>query len=381
MNKIVKVTYFISDFFPNYNGRTIRAYNICKFVNDHKKFKVIIITPYLSDFKKRRISKNEKIDSLLVFRFKPFNFLKILRVLIKERIEIIHFRYPLYKWTIYLFFAKILGISVVMEDHSTHTTDNIIKRLEYKLILKISKHIITISNYLRKFYLKVYNKSKSSISTIYNGINLEKFSLSNIKIKKSELKEKYNLANKWVVGFFGTYYDWEGLNLLIKAIYKIHQKGKSINGLFIGHGPEESKLLDLVKKFNLQDIIKFTGPINYNEIQNYINLLDIFISPRPHIKEFSYITPLKVLEVMGLKKSIIASDLPGFRKVIKNNFTGLLIEPNNIGDLVKKILILFNNPLMMKEIGENAFKFIEKNYSWKIMIKPLLKIYKKLSKN
>jgi len=35
----------------------------------------------------------------------------------------------------------------------------------------------------------------------------------------------------------------------------------------------------------------------------------------------------------------------------------------------------------MKEIGENAFKFIEKNYSWKIMIKPLLKIYKKLSKN
>jgi len=381
MNKIVKVTYFISDFFPNYNGRTIRAYNICKFVNDHKKFKVIIITPYLSDFKKRRIPKSEKIDSLLVFRFKPFNFLKILRVLIKERIEIIHFRYPLYKWTIYLFFAKILGISVVMEDHSTHTTDNIMKRLEYKLLLKISKHIITISNYLRKFYLKVYNKSKSSISTIYNGINLEKFSLSNIKINKSELKEKYNLANKWVVGFFGTYYDWEGLNLLIKAIYKIHQKGTSINGLFIGHGPEESKLLDLVKKFNLQDIIKFTGPINYNEIQNYINLLDIFISPRPNIKEFSYITPLKVLEVMGLKKSIIASDLPGFRKVIKNNFTGLLIEPNNIGDLVKKILILFNNPLMMKEIGENAFKFIEKNYSWKIMIKPLLKIYKKLSKN
>ncbi|MCK4239813.1 MAG: glycosyltransferase, partial [Candidatus Lokiarchaeota archaeon] len=198
---------------------------------------------------------------------------------------------------------------------------------------------------------------------------------------KSELKEKYNLANKWVVGFFGTYYDWEGLNLLIKAIYKIHQKGKSINGLFIGHGPEESKLLDLVKKFNLQDIIKFTGPINYNEIQNYINLLDIFITPRPFIKEFSFITPLKVLEVMGLKKSIIASDLPGFRKIIKNNFTGLLIEPNNIGDLVKKILILFNNPLMMKEIGENAFKFIEKNYSWKIMIKPLLKIYKKLSKN
>lgn len=85
MRKIINIAYMISNFFSNYNGRTIRAYNICKFVNFYKDFKVIILTPYLANFASCKIPKIEKRDNLMIYRYRPFNFLKILKLFLKKK--------------------------------------------------------------------------------------------------------------------------------------------------------------------------------------------------------------------------------------------------------------------------------------------------------
>ena len=72
---------------------------------------------------------------------------------------------------------------------------------------------------------------------------------------------------------------------------------------------------------------------------------------------------------------MIASNLPGVRRVVDNGINGLLVEPQNIEDLGAKINYLIENPNICKKMGINGREKILCQYSWPKIAKDLEKIY------
>ena len=83
--------------------------------------------------------------------------------------------------------------------------------------------------------------------------------------------------------------------------------------------------------------------------------------------------PKSLLEAAIHKKPVIATDVPGCRQLVKNNFNGLLCESKNIQSLNDSIINFIKMDHKMKiEMGNNNYKFVKKNYDEKIVIKSYL---------
>ena len=70
-------------------------------------------------------------------------------------------------------------------------------------------------------------------------------------------------------------------------------------------------------------------------------------------------------------KAIVASKLGQMEKILKHNETAYRVEPGNVDELTKGIVILVKNKVLRYRLGENARKEV-KNYTWKQHTKRIL---------
>jgi len=282
--------------------------------------------------------------------------------------------------------AKELGIPFFLEfngfdtwaikywENNKNTFKRFIKRyLLLNLIKKIENYnlkraflITTVSRPLKDDLLKL-GIPEEKILVNPNGVDLKKFD-PEIKenLKSKELKQKLGINDKeLVIGFSGTFGRWHGIPQLTEAIDIILSKKliNHIHFLLIGEGPLRG---EMIKKLKKHKNVTFTGTISYSEIQNYLALCDILLSPHcPQIdsKEF-FGSPTKLFEYMAMGKAIVASNLGQIGEILKDRKTAILVKPGNVEDLTRGIIFLSDSSELRKYLGENARKEIIKKYTW-----------------
>ena len=99
---------------------------------------------------------------------------------------------------------------------------------------------------------------------------------------------------------------------------------------------------------------------------------DIFCAPNTGNESFGFI----IIEAMAASTPIIASNISGFRSVMKNNIHGFFVNPSNEIDLAESILILINNPDSRKKFGLNGLNTSYK-YSWDNISEKIINIYER----
>ena len=182
----------------------------------------------------------------------------------------------------------------------------IIERIE-RFNLNIASLVVAVSEPLKKQLID-FSVPEKKILVNLNGVDLDKFKLSEIDVS---LKRQLGIdENKILIGFSGTFGQWHGIPQLTKAISKIVDKRllENIHFLLIGNGPLRKSCEDVIGHY---ENITFTGEVPYHDIQRYLNICDILLSPHnPQIdgREF-FGSPTKLFEYMAVGKAIIASRL------------------------------------------------------------------------
>lgn len=251
-----------------------------------------------------------------------------------------------------------------------HSLSKIVKRIE-DYNFKNSSLIVTVSQPLKTDLIK-RGVPEEKILVNPNGVDPEKFNPEIINVGKSKnLKQKLNIAqNKIVVGFTGTFGKWHGIPQLTEAIDRILKNG-NIYFLLIGEGRLKS---EAEKQIGHYKDVKFLGEIPYSDIQRYLNVCDIFVSPhnpQPDGKEF-FGSPTKLFEYMAMKKGIVASDLGQIGRVLENGKTAILVKSGNVEELIKGILKLAEDEKLREKLGENAREEVLLNYTWQKNIERLM---------
>ncbi len=300
---------------------------------------------------------------------------RIEQILSFEKIDIIQAHSPCLNGLAALLVAKKHNIPVVYEmraswedaavNHGTCKEGDLRYRISRALetyVLKRANFITTICQGL-KDDIKARGIAEDKITVIPNAVDIDSFSYNGIP--EESLQKKLGLSDQIVLGFIGSFYEYEGLALLIEALPEIIKSSPGLKLLLVGGGVQEDILKQKVRKLKLTDSVIFTGRVSHAEISKYYNLVDIFVYPRLSMRLTEIVTPLKPLEAMAQGRLVIASDVGGHKEMIENGENGLLFKANSKDDLVRKVNQMLTHKNDWQKFKVNARKYVEEKRNWK----------------
>ena len=200
------------------------------------------------------------------------------------------------------------------------------------------------------------------ITLIPNGVDIEEFSVG--VEGDASLKTSLRLDGKVVLGFLGSFYAYEGLDLLLSALPGIRNEQPNVVALLVGGGPEEKMLEDQVQRLGLGDAVRFVGRVPHNLIQSYYDLVDIFVYPRHRMRLTDTVTPLKPLEAMARGGIVLASDVGGHRELVSDGKSGVLFRADDAADLTRAVLHLIAREDRWQGLRVEARRFVETERTW-----------------
>jgi PEP-CTERM/exosortase A-associated glycosyltransferase len=182
-----------------------------------------------------------------------------------------------------------------------------------------------------------------------------------------------------VVGFIGSFYDYEGLDDLIEAMPLLLAKRPRAHLLLVGGGPMEEALKAQAAQSQAAARIHFVGRVPHEEVERYYALIDVLAYPRKAMRLTELVTPLKPLEAMAQRKLVLASDVGGHRELIEDGVTGSLFPAGDPPALAEALERIFANRHLWERQRDSARRFVERDRNWSSNISRYIPAYQKLT--
>jgi glycogen synthase len=192
-----------------------------------------------------------------------------------------------------------------------------------------------------------------------------------------QLRRELGLEGATVLGFAGSFYGYEGLDLLIEAARRMLPRHPALRVLLVGGGPQEQKLKAQAAAAGLQDRVIFTGRVPHAEVQRYYELIDVLAYPRLPIRLTELVTPLKPLEAMAQGRMFVASDVGGHRELIRDRETGFLFRAGDVAALQRALEDLLARRELWPQIRAQARRFVEVERTWATSVARYAEVYRR----
>ncbi len=181
-----------------------------------------------------------------------------------------------------------------------------------------------------------------------------------------------------VIGFIGSFYDYEGLDDLIAAMPALVATRPTVKLLLVGGGPMEPALRAQAAASSAADAIRFIGRVPHGEVERYYGLVDILAYPRKRMRLTDLVTPLKPLEAMAQGRLVAASDVGGHRELIRDGETGTLFAPDDPPAIARALAGLLAEREGWDERRARARAFVERERNWSLNIQRYQPVYQRL---
>ena len=291
------------------------------------------------------------------------------------RPDIIHAHSPVLNALPAIKVARKLEIPVVYEirafwedaavDHGSTSEGSLryraTRRLETRAIQQVD-HVFTICEGLRADIV-ARGIPPGKVTVIPNAVDVDSFQLASPP--DPQLQEKWGLTGKTVVGFIGSFYAYEGLDLLLDALPELISLHPNVRVLLVGGGPQEANLRQQAERLGLGGYVIFTGRVPHKEVNRYYDLIDVLAYPRHPMRLTELVTPLKPLEAMAQGQLFVASDVGGHQELVEDKKTGILFQAGSRQALAQAILELLDNRDRWPELRANGRRFVESIRNWK----------------
>ncbi len=218
--------------------------------------------------------------------------------------------------------------------------------------------------------------AKEKITVSPNGVDMALFGKP--PAPDEELRSKLGLSGKSVLGFIGSFYDYEGLDDLIAAMPSLQRLSPDAHLLLVGGGPMEQALKEQVEASPAASAITFTGRVPHEDVERYYGLMDVMVYPRKSMRLTELVTPLKPLEAMAQGRMVAASDIGGHRELIEDGVNGTLFPAGSPEKIAQKLDNLLKNRASWPQTIETARKFVETDRNWSSNILRYKPVYQRL---
>lgn len=286
--------------------------------------------------------------------------------------------------------ARRLGLPLVYEMRASwedaavsagQTTEG---SLRYRLSRALETHVLraadavtTICEGLRTDII-ARGIPAEKVTVIPNGVQAERFHVPDGS--GQAIRAAHARPDQVLIGFIGSFFSWEGLDVLIRAVDLLRQSRTDFKVLLIGDGPEAAQLRALTGQLGLHEYIDFGGRIPAAEVPVHYAAMDMLVYPRPPSPLTEKVTPLKPIEAMAAGRIVLASDVAGHREIVREGDNGLLFPAGDAAGLARAL----GDALARKDLAsmrENGRRFASEERSWSASVARYGAVYERLLKS
>jgi glycosyltransferase involved in cell wall biosynthesis len=241
------------------------------------------------------------------------------------------------------------------------------------LIFAAAARVITVSkDHAKNCKLApLFKKRWNHVVEIPNGVDKTVFHSSYDSLKSKKHRNIPESAKVILfVGGLDRAHHYKGVSDLLEAFAVLTHPETWL--LIIGDGDLRAGFMEKAKSLGIFDRVVFAGQLQHSELPEAIAAADMLVLP-----SFAESFGMALIEAMACGKPVIASNLPGVRKVVIEGETGLLFTPGNVNELVKAIQSLLGNPDKCIQMGQTGLRVVEQ-YTWEVAAQKLLAIYQEV---
>ncbi|GAA5055808.1 glycosyltransferase family 4 protein [Erythrobacter westpacificensis] len=221
--------------------------------------------------------------------------------------------------------------------------------------------VMTICNGLKED-LVARGFPAEKIGIMPNGVDLTTF--GEPAARDDALAARLGIGEGPVIGFIGSFYDYEGLDDLIAAMPMLVERHPGAHLLLVGGGPMDDALRAQASASPVSDRIHFTGRVPHSEVERYYALTDIMAYPRKKSRLTDLVTPLKPLEASAQMQLVAASDVGGHRELIRDGETGLLFAPDDPAACAAALIELVDRRGEWPAIRKAGYEHVRERHDW-----------------
>ncbi|MBU6142096.1 glycosyltransferase family 4 protein [Patescibacteria group bacterium] len=372
--KILLVNY---EFPPIGGGGGRVSYELVKHLKDGAHFDVLTssfpkenispdpiadVTIYPVASYRRSIHQAGALGMLTFLFFGYFRFKKLIR---NNEYDLIHYFFSVPTGLLSFFQPKHIPYIVSLNGGDVPTYNKGEMAVFHKLIKFLNKRILKNAAAVTAVSRDLGEVAKRELelrnySVIHNGIDVANVKRRSEGIKKGTDRLKIVCVSRLA--------PWKKIDLLIEAIKDI-----DVDLVIIGEGGSRESLQKLVGDLNLERRVSFKGSVGHDEVNKYLDESDAFVLP-----SIGDSFGIVFLEAMARGVPVVAARAGGVPEIIQDNYSGILVPPNDILDLKNAILKLKNDPALRRKYSQNALKTVEERFSWQKISGEYYALYQKV---
>ncbi len=235
--------------------------------------------------------------------------------------------------------------------------------------IKSAKYIITNSKLVKGQIEDVYGISPQSVFTVYNGVDLKRFSPATSD-EKVRLRRGLGLSDKeTVILFAGVDFRRKGLELLLRSAASL-KNFQPLRILLLGFKPP-SKIKNLVSRLGLSHKVSYLG--YRRDTENFYKASDLFCLPTNY-DPFAN----ACLEAMACGIPVITTAQNGAAELVERVSQELVVPSNNIEKLKNALCFFLEADERSRQVMGAASRDIAAGLSWSSHISQLDRLFQKM---
>ena len=385
----MKILHILDHSLPLHSGYTFRSQNLFRAQRNMGYDPVVLTSPKHEENWQGDWYEKEDINGFTYYRCGatrqfPIPFMseawlmyvlsrRILAVAKIEKPDILHAHSPVLNAIPALWVGKKLGIPVVYEirafwedaavDHGTYAEGSAKYRLTKWIETQVCQRADQVGILCDGLKDDLVSRGipAEKITPIFNGVNPDDFQPCPVD---AEYLHEWNLSGKKIIGFIGSFYRYEGLDLLINAFAKVAENDSKVLLLLVGGGEMESELKQLISTLGLEGRVVMPGRIPHERVPGVYAMIDVLAYPRYPMRLTELVTPLKPLEAMAMGKVLVASDVGGHKELICHNKTGILFKAGSADALAAELSGLIADDERRETLQQQGLKWVKEHQTW-----------------
>ena len=337
--------------------------------------------------KKRYSPKNQSIDVVQIpLRFAPLisqiffgaiTFLFLPLYIVRKRPEFIIVEPNIgtlgFMWKPLL--SRLMKFKVILDIRSTPVdiTSGLrayFKRFQFNISVLMAKKMfdgMTIITWaMRKEVSEKFDLDAESIGIWPDAASIELFTHEKNVDYGLKLRKKFGLSSKFIIFCHGHIGLLRGALESSEAIVKTKKEYPDIVLFLLGTGAAATlnAIKNLIQKHGIEDRVILHEPVSYEDVPKYIAMCDVGIVPLPNIPIWRNQCPLKLLEYLAMKRTVIVTDIPANREIVGDRKCGIYVSSCDPAEIAEAMVFAYVNREKLEEWGKIGRMIVIQEYNW-----------------
>jgi len=208
------------------------------------------------------------------------------------------------------------------------------------------------------------------IQVHHMGINCEKFTFTPRQMPADGITRLVSVCRL---------VEKKGIEYGIRAIAQVKEQAPNVQYTIIGDGPLKSELEALIADLKVSETVQLVGWKQRDEVIEILNQSQIFLAPSVTARNGDQEgIPVALMEAMAMGMPVVSTFHSGIPELVEDGISGYLTPERDVTGLADKISTLIRNSKLWKEIGQEGYQKVEKEFNNQWLVMSLCSLFRNL---